>query len=376
MKNLKVRTKLFALALSGSLALSGCALGNSDSFAEEVTPIFEEIIENDVKADANNADSDVTKETIYIDTIYVLEKDAETGESELKKMSLDEYSEYAKEEAMKINEFPFVIDKSTFVVATTNVNIRKYANAESDKVGILPEGSKLLYLGEEDNFYKVDYEGDEVFISKDYSYLKTERKLDNEIQQILCCTEPTTMIDYYTGEERIIPKNELIKIYDNDGVEFFGEADGYIGSIDISKAEKLEGVFVVVDKSDQMLYVYKDNKVVYTAPVITGLPTPNRDTSEGLFTVFEESFNRDLVGPTWRSYVNVMMKFHGGQGLHDAEYHTDDNGKKHGWRNPDEWTVDRYTWDGSHGCVNMRHDDALYISDNYVEIGTKVLIKK
>ena len=96
----------------------------------------------------------------------------------------------------------------------------------------------------------------------------------------------------------------------------------------------------------------------------------------GLFQVKSETFNRDLVGPTWRSYVNVMMSFDGGIGLHDAEYHTDNDGKHHGWKEYYQFGGDYHFKNGSHGCVNMRHDDAINASTNYVDVGTKVLVKK
>ena len=34
-----------------------------------------------------------------------------------------------------------------------------------------------------------------------------------------------------------------------------------------------------------------------------------------------------------------------------------------------------YTYDGSHGCVNMSLEDVEKL-DNYIEVGTKVLVHK
>ena len=70
-----------------------------------------------------------------------------------------------------------------------------------------------------------------------------------------------------------------------------------------------------------------------------------------------------------------MMKYNGGEGLHDAEYHTHENGFQHGWRDASEFGGDTYIKNGSHGCINMLHDDVMIIRDN-VDIGTKVLVKE
>ena len=70
-----------------------------------------------------------------------------------------------------------------------------------------------------------------------------------------------------------------------------------------------------------------------------------------------------------------MMKFDGNIGLHDAEYHTDDNGFKHGWRNRSDFGGETYIKNGSHGCVNMPHEEVMEVSE-YVDLGTKVLVKK
>ena len=69
------------------------------------------------------------------------------------------------------------------------------------------------------------------------------------------------------------------------------------------------------------------------------------------------------------------MYYNGGEGLHDAEYHSCDAKKNHGWRCREEFGGETYINNGSHGCVNMMHDDVMEVSE-YVEVGTPVLVKK
>ena len=69
------------------------------------------------------------------------------------------------------------------------------------------------------------------------------------------------------------------------------------------------------------------------------------------------------------------MPYNGGEGLHDAEYHTNLDGRKHGWRNHEEFGGQTYLTNGSHGCINMLNDDVMLVSQ-YVEVGTPVIVKK
>lgn len=342
MRDLKLRDRVLALALAGSVSLSGCSFANVKD--ESVEPVFEKI---------------------------------ETVEEEPESIGYTECVERAIEEAK--NTLAEAVQEALTkerlaVVGTTTVNVREEASTESNKIGYLGKGSKLDYLGEEGEFFKVKFPDGRIgYVSSDYSYVRTEKEVLKDIQQMFYCTSDITLIEKDTNEERIIPKYELVKVYkDNDG-EIFVEADGYVGTITFDNVEELFGTFVVIDLGDQLVYVYQDNKLVYTCPVITG--RPGDETPAGFYTVFEESFNRDLVGPTWCSYVDYMMKFVRGIGLHDAEYHTNEDGKKHGWKSPDDWTQDMHFKKGSHGCCNLKNKDAETLSNEYVDIGTKVLVK-
>lgn len=121
---------------------------------------------------------------------------------------------------------------------------------------------------------------------------------------------------------------------------------------------------IVIDKSDQHLTAYEDDVLVYDFPISTGLeltPTPN-----GTFSVFKKTPSRymqgpipgladqqayDLPGVPWNLYFT-----HGGAVIHGAYWH---NSFGHQY---------------SHGCVNMRPDDArtLYY---WADLGTKVVVQ-
>ena len=93
------------------------------------------------------------------------------------------------------------------------------------------------------------------------------------------------------------------------------------------------------------------------------------------FEIYDISGPRYLIGPDYKTWVDIMIKFNGGEGFHDASYSSCKKGGNHGWRNIQEFGGDTYLTDGSHGCVNMIREDVFELAE-YVDIGTPVLIKK
>ena len=200
-----------------------------------------------------------------------------------------------------------------------------------------------------------------------------------DIQKVYYALEDTTLnIPSYLSESNreetvTLPKLECLEVYQQFDNVCLVKTNEYIGYVNTDTLEELTGTFVVVDISSQELKLYSDNEVVVTSPVVTGKPSTPSD--QGLFEIYDISGPRYLVGPDYKSYVDVMMKYNGGEGLHDAQYHTHENGRTHGWRSLDEFGGDTYLTDGSHGCINMPRDEVMVVKE-YAEIGTKVLVKE
>ena len=136
--------------------------------------------------------------------------------------------------------------------------------------------------------------------------------------------------------------------------------DGLIGFVDKNYTKELNGVFVIIDISEQKLWLYDDNEVLLSTSIVTGKDeTP---TNVGLFKIKNKETNRYLVGEDYYTFVNYWMPFDGGIGLHDAT-----------WRKKFGGNI--YQKNGSHGCVNMPYSitDDIY---EKVEKGTKVLVQK
>ena len=104
--------------------------------------------------------------------------------------------------------------------------------------------------------------------------------------------------------------------------------------------------YVEIDFLKQTLYVYIDGKVELETPVVTGDTSRGYKTPGGLYCIDNRVYDTQLVGPTWDLHVNMWMGFNGSIGMHDAPWR---------W----EYGGDIYTYNGSHGCVNLPYEAAM-----------------
>lgn len=125
------------------------------------------------------------------------------------------------------------------------------------------------------------------------------------------------------------------------------------------QADQDRATNIKVSITDQRIWFYKNNILIITSPVVTG-HRYKHDTPKGSFRIKSKTTNTYLVGPDYRSFVNYWMPIYGGVGLHDAT-----------WRNSFGGTI--YTYNGSHGCINLPFNVAKTIYDN-APVGTKVVV--
>ncbi len=137
------------------------------------------------------------------------------------------------------------------------------------------------------------------------------------------------------------------------------------GNYDVAAAENGETyISVHIDLSAQWLTVKEGGEEIFEAPVVTGTAGTSRATPTGVYYVYSKETCRTLRGSDYASYVDYWMPFNGGIGMHDAS-----------WRSDDEYAYggQTYLWNGSHGCINMRHDDAATVYE-LVSIGDSVTV--
>ena len=114
--------------------------------------------------------------------------------------------------------------------------------------------------------------------------------------------------------------------------------------------------YISISLADQYLWYYQDGALVLGTPVVTGMATDRKATPAGTYYIINHAtgvvLSGTMDGESWNSYVNYWMAIsYNGIGIHDAPWRTEYGGSI-------------YTYDGSHGCINLPYAAAeqLYYS--------------
>ncbi len=118
--------------------------------------------------------------------------------------------------------------------------------------------------------------------------------------------------------------------------------------------------YVEVDLIDQYLYYYKNGELILETDIVSGDIPKGWSTPRGTFAVYGKYTDQYLYGRDYIDFVSFWMPYFRGYGFHDSD-----------WR--DEWGGEIYTYDGSHGCINMDKKPAETLFNN-IEIGTPVIV--
>ncbi len=118
---------------------------------------------------------------------------------------------------------------------------------------------------------------------------------------------------------------------------------------DITINHGIGNTYVEIDITRQHLWAYDQGALIAETDIVTGIPTEDRRTPEGVYFVNYKAENVTLRGTRlpdgtydYESPVRYWMPFNGDIGMHDAD-----------WRNEGDFGGEIYTFAGSHGCVNL-----------------------
>lgn len=117
------------------------------------------------------------------------------------------------------------------------------------------------------------------------------------------------------------------------------------GELDFSNS------YVEVSISNQRVWMYVNGECIVDTPVVTGNIGRGMGTRKGVFSLTYKTKNAVLRGADYETPVKYWMPFDGGIGLHDAT-----------WRYKFGGNI--YTYNGSHGCVNMPLNAAKIVYEN------------
>ena len=143
----------------------------------------------------------------------------------------------------------------------------------------------------------------------------------------------------------------------------------YVQEAASHSAQDWGSTYVEVDLTDQHMWYIVDGSVAFEADVVTGLPTPDRETPAGVYSILELKRDKTLVGetdpetgePIYETPVSYWMRVTWtGIGFHDATWQSSFGGS-------------RYQTNGSHGCINMSYDEAATLY-GMLSIGTPVVM--
>lgn len=342
------------------------AESNEESKKQVESSIIEETEEE--SNEIYETESSAEEESTEIDEETSVEENSESYSSVENEINEDSYEEESSEEEFdNFNNEVYTYD-NTYIRAKTTVNVRSEPNTNSDILSLLYEGNVLKKVGYIDNWYIVEYDGKNAYVSKDYADEIEESKIKIDLNESNICYFPYGTVLFtdkeFTNKLLDIPSLESGEIINQEGNAYYVNTAGYNGYVNISSATVIPQPVVIVDKSEQILRLYKNNKKLMEFPVVTGNETSNfyHPSGEGLFNIYSKSYNAELVGDTWDVVVNVFMGYNGGEGIHDAV-----------WRS--YFGGECYLGDGSHGCINCPYNEVMNLASE-VEVGDKVLVKR
>ena len=276
------------------------------------------------------------------------------------------------------------VKASSLEILTETKDITDYAVAMEDtKVYQTPGGSVVdtlekdhmdKLLSDVEGYYEVLHEDKIGYIRKDNT---KEINISNYEKALYINEEKELYTTADMNEEKVkLGKCEYCQVIEENEDSYYVKADDMLGYISKDNTTDLDGKYIIVDLSDQNIKMFNDKEVLVDSPVVTGKGENSR-THVGAYKINRIRHNCYLIGPNneWCNYVEYMLNFDGGVGIHDAEYHTREDGKTHGWRDISEFNRETYKKHGSHGCVNCPNITAKTIYENS-EIGVKVVVKR
>lgn len=136
-----------------------------------------------------------------------------------------------------------------------------------------------------------------------------------------------------------------------------------ISGMQRSGRDDLAGSYIEVSLDAQHLWLYKDGTLVTETDIVSGAPTPQRETMRGAWPIAYKASPYTLTSDQYgyNTKVTYWMPFVYGQGLHDATWQSSFGGNRY------------KSGAGSHGCINLPKDQAALIY-NTIDGGYPIII--
>ena len=195
------------------------------------------------------------------------------------------------------------VEYNDYVDADMRTRVRLNPSLDSESYGFIYSGDEYQILEENDEWYKIDYNGTEAYIMK-----KMTEKLSHapiEYQKIIYFENGAPLLNDTNNSSEIIDfveKGQTAEVINETGDFYYVHTFDNTGYIKKNYVSELTGLNIVVDTSSQKMIVYDDNKIVVKSAIYTG-----KDTM-GTFQVTNKEenhlINDDLTPKYWVQYDN------------------------------------------------------------------------
>ena len=225
------------------------------------------------------------------------------------------------------------LPKTDIVLTTSILNFRSGPSTEFEVIDVLNINTELEVIAEVSNgWLLVKYNGVLGYVSGSYtiSLLDQVKELYPEVNLTelapLKVVYTTSSLNYRTGPGTDFESMLMLEKYESlrvlaefDDWYFVMANDHTFGYVHKGYTKELEDIYIVIDKSEQKLYMYKNNELYYSTSVTTGADATPSDT--GLFRIWLMETDRYLTdNKTYNSHVDYAMFYNGGEAIHDADW--------------------------------------------------------
>ena len=181
----------------------------------------------------------------------------------------------------------------------------------------------------------------------DYGWQIDYSQTVDQLYKVLSKKNPQSDVEAYIKNKNKTNKKKLIKklepIYKNQAykLNFDNLVDDYNTQ-----------TYSEVDISEQMVYVFQNGQVVYSAKCVTGLPSDaSRATKTGCWYIKDKKLEYTLTGADYTTPTKYWVRITWtGTGYHYMN--------RSDWS---KWSPDLYKTRGSHGCINLQLEDVKNI---------------
>ena len=181
----------------------------------------------------------------------------------------------------------------------------------------------------------------------DYGWQIDYSETVDQLYKVLSKKNPQNDVEAYIKNKNKTNKKKLIKklepIYKNKAykLNFDNLVDDYNTQ-----------TYSEVDISEQMVYVFQNGQVVYSAKCVTGLPSDaSRATKTGCWYIKDKKLEYTLTGADYTTPTKYWVRITWtGTGYHYMN--------RSDWS---KWSPDLYKTRGSHGCINLQLEDVKNI---------------